>query len=65
MRLLSVRVSNFRAIRQMNLQLESQVTVIVGRNGAGKTTLLEAISKSLKQQNVLAGLIRKNEILSS
>lgn len=49
MRLLSVRVSNFRAIRQMNLQLESQVTVIVGRNGAGKTTLLEAISKSLKQ----------------
>jgi len=43
MRIKSLHIKNFRALEEINVDLESSVSVIVGPNAIGKTTLLEAI----------------------
>ena len=43
MHLKSIHVKNFRALEQIDVDLESRVSVVVGPNAVGKTTLLEAI----------------------
>ncbi len=43
MRLLQLRLHQFRTYRQLTLMPPGGVTVFVGENGAGKTNLLEAI----------------------
>jgi len=43
MRFKSVHVRNFRALEEIDFNLDSPVNVIVGPNAIGKTTLLEAI----------------------
>lgn len=43
----SVRIENFRGIREMTLELHPQVTVLFGSNAAGKTTVLDAIAIGL------------------
>jgi len=43
MRIKSLHIKNFRALEEIDVDLESSVSVIVGPNAIGKTTLLEAI----------------------
>jgi hypothetical protein len=43
MRLKNIHVRNFRALEEIDVDLESPVSVIVGPNAIGKTTMLEAI----------------------
>lgn len=43
MRLRSLHVRNFRALEEIDVDLDSRVNVIVGPNAIGKTTLLEAV----------------------
>lgn len=43
MRLLSLRLHDFRSYKTLQLNPPDGVTVIVGENGAGKTNLLEAV----------------------
>lgn len=43
----SVRIQNFRSVRDLTLDLDEHVTVFFGANAAGKTTLLEAVAIGL------------------
>lgn len=43
MHLRSIHIRNFRALEEIDVDLDSRVSVIVGPNAIGKTTLLEAI----------------------
>lgn len=43
MRLSKVEIENFRGIGSMEIELERDVTVLVGENNTGKTSMLEAL----------------------
>ena len=43
MRLSSVRIQNFRGIKDLTLELEPDITVLIGENNSGKTSIMEAI----------------------
>jgi predicted ATP-binding protein involved in virulence len=43
----SVRIENFRAVRDLTIELDKNVTVLFGVNAAGKTTLLDALAIGL------------------
>ena len=47
MRLDSIRLRNFRGIKDLTLGLDETLTVLVGENGVGKTSLLDASSFAL------------------
>lgn len=42
-----IRISNFRAIEDINIQFEKGFNIIIGDNGVGKTSILEAASVAL------------------
>ena len=46
-----VTVKNFRLLAEVELVLEDQTTLVVGRNNSGKTSLSEAIRRFLVDQN--------------
>ena len=46
-----VTVRNFRLLADVELVLEDQTTLIVGRNNSGKTSLSEVIRRFLEDQN--------------
>ena len=46
-----VTVRNFRLLADVELVLEDQTTLIVGRNNSGKTSLSEAIRRFLVDQS--------------
>ena len=46
-----VTVRNFRLLAEVELVLEDQTTLVVGRNNSGKTSLSEAIRRFLVEQN--------------
>ena len=54
MKLESVQVENFRAIEELRLQLDPQLTVLHGDNAHGKTSVLGAIAAGL---GVVPGLL--------
>ncbi len=43
----SIRIENFRGVRDLTIDLDEQVTVFFGVNAAGKTTLLQAMAIGL------------------
>lgn len=47
MKITKVALHNFRAARQINIELHEQMNLFVGVNGAGKSTVLQAISYAL------------------
>ncbi|MBR7962561.1 AAA family ATPase [Burkholderia vietnamiensis] len=47
MQLKNISVKNFRLLHDVNLMLEKQTTVIVGRNNSGKTSLTEVMKRLL------------------
>ena len=47
MRLHKIEVRNFRLLANVQLLLEEQATVIVGRNNSGKTSLTELFRRLL------------------
>lgn len=47
MRIEKVHIRNFRLLADVELQLEEQTTVVVGRNNSGKTSLSEVIRRFL------------------
>lgn len=51
MRIHKVMIRNFRLLTNVELALESDSTVIVGRNNSGKTSTAEVIRRFLKEAN--------------
>lgn len=47
MKITSAKIKNFRLLSDVELNLEEQTTVIVGRNNSGKTSLTELIKRFL------------------
>ena len=45
MRFTRLRMKDFRGIRELDIDFEPDLTVIVGRNGAGKTSILDALAQ--------------------
>ena len=48
MRVTSIRIRNFRGIRDLYLELD-EVTVLIGENNSGKTSVLDALRLCLKE----------------
>lgn len=48
MRVSNIKVHNFRLLRNVDIDLDSRTTVLVGRNNSGKTTLAEAFARFLQ-----------------
>ncbi|HDR1464188.1 TPA: AAA family ATPase, partial [Pasteurella multocida] len=49
-KVLSAKIKNFRLLSDIELNLEEQTTVIVGRNNSGKTSLTEIIKRFLGEK---------------
>lgn len=47
MKINHIKIHHFQGIKDVELELEPQLTIIVGKNGAGKTSILDAISRGL------------------
>lgn len=47
MKILSAKIKNFRLLSDVELDLENETTVIVGRNNSGKTSLTELMKRFL------------------
>ena len=47
MKLKTIKIENFRAIKTLELPLHPQLTVLIGDNATGKTTLLDALAVGL------------------
>lgn len=48
LRVSRIKVRNFRLLRQVDIDLADETTVLVGRNNSGKTTLAEAFTRFLQ-----------------
>lgn len=51
MRLHSVKIKNFRLLKEVELVLEEQTTLVVGRNNSGKTSLSEVLRRFTSDKN--------------
>ena len=61
MRFTRLRMKDFRGIRELDIDFEPDLTVIVGRNGAGKTSILDALAQfALLLRSHLKGPKRNN-----
>ncbi len=45
----SIELNNFRRFKNINLDFDEKLTVLIGENGSGKTTILEAIGCILQK----------------
>ncbi|MCD8120189.1 MAG: ATP-binding protein [Lachnospiraceae bacterium] len=54
MRLKNVKMKNYRYFKNLSIDFDDCVTLIVGKNGAGKTAILDAVAVSVS--TFLAGI---------
>ncbi len=47
MKITKINLNNFRAAKELEIELHQQMNLFIGVNGAGKTTILQAISSAL------------------
>ena len=69
MRILNIKLRNYRNYENLSLDLGKKVTVLIGKNGMGKTNMITAIKQSLSfiftksakvsQRNFIANTIQK------
>lgn len=66
MKIVSLKVNNFRNYNNLNLTFSPRLNIIYGKNGSGKTNLVEAIYTLALTKSFRTGddklLIRKNEV---
>ena len=48
MRLNRLKIENFRGITSLEIELDRDITVLIGENNSGKTTVLEALRFGLE-----------------
>lgn len=57
----NIHIKNYKGIRELTLELEPGVTLVIGNNGAGKTSLLSALNVVLEGMFALSnGILRKS-----
>jgi predicted ATP-dependent endonuclease of OLD family len=49
MKVRRLEMKSFRGFRELSLEFNGQVTVLVGTNGAGKTSILDCLAVLLSQ----------------
>ena len=54
MRIKNIQVRNFRMLAEASINLEDDITLIVGRNNTGKTSLLEIIKMLTSKDDSLS-----------
>ena len=47
MKITKIKLENFRAIKDLSIELNSNINIFVGINGSGKSTILDAVALSL------------------
>jgi len=77
MKIKSIKIENYRSIKNISIDLMDNLNVFVGINGSGKTTILDATSTSLSWlvnriqrqnaagKNILDADIRNETLFSS
>ena len=48
MRIVKIKVKNYRLLRDFSLELENDLSLIVGKNNSGKTSILSILNKLFK-----------------
>ena len=43
----TLEMENFRVFEHLSLELDDQLTLLIGKNGSGKTAILEALAVAL------------------
>lgn len=61
LRLKSIEICNFRAIKHGTIRLDRYLTVLVGENASGKTAILDAIGYALTP--LFAGALRGRSVV--
>lgn len=51
MRIRSIQIENYRLLRNFKLELENELTLVIGKNNTGKTSILSALDKFLGQSD--------------
>ena len=47
MNLKSIKIKNYRCFKDVEIDFDNRVTLVVGKNGAGKTAILDAVAVSV------------------
>src|ERR1700742_3579861 len=50
MQIINIKIRHFRLLKEFSLQLEDQLSLIIGKNNSGKTSLLELMNKFLNDK---------------
>lgn len=57
-----ITISNYKAIREMKIEFQSGVNLLIGDNGVGKTSVLEAITVAFGDFiNGMTGVAKKGD----
>jgi len=62
MRIKNITIKNYRLLRSVSVDLEDDITLVVGKNNSGKTSFFEVLRMLLKISPKLAMLISKKPI---
>lgn len=47
MKLKNIKISNYRCFKEVAIDFDAHITLVVGKNGAGKTAILDAVAVSI------------------
>lgn len=47
----SVKVQNFRLLKNFSIDLEKELSLVIGKNNCGKTSLLQILDKVLNSKH--------------
>lgn len=51
MRIKALQIENFRLLRNFNLELEKELSLVIGKNNTGKTSILSVLNKFLNESD--------------
>ena len=54
MKIKQLSVTNFRLLEDITINVEDDITLIVGKNNSGKTTIITALDKIINNQKFAA-----------
>ncbi|HPF82837.1 MAG TPA: ATP-dependent endonuclease [Bacilli bacterium] len=68
MKLKKIKINNFRLLKEFNIDLEDNLSLVIGKNNCGKTSLITCIQKFISNKNEFVyddfNLEFKNELYS-